>query len=151
MRQVTVNIGTIKGGTKINIIPGTCEAEVDVRLPLGISWPEFEKQLDERLRKVDPSIKWEHIKPPSALFPASYTSTEESILKVMYSNAATVMGEKPLLGFTPGGNDCRYYRTRGVPSVVFGPTVFNEAAADEYTLVEDIIKVTKVHTGTIMD
>jgi len=146
-----VNIGTIKGGTKINIIPGTCEAEVDVRLPLGISWPEFEKQLDERLRKVDPSIKWEHIKPPSALFPASYTSTEESIFKAMYGNAATVMGEKPLLGFTPGGNDCRYYRARGVPSVVFGPTVYNEAAADEYTLVEDVIKVTKVHAGTIID
>ena len=151
LRQVTVNIGTIRGGTKVNIIPGTCEAEVDVRLPLGISWPEFEKRLDEALRNVDPSIKWEHIKPPSALFPASYTSTDESIFKAMYSNATTVMGEKPLLGFTPGGNDCRYYRARGVPSVVFGPTVYNEAAADEYTLVEDVIKVAKVHAGTIID
>ena len=48
-------------------------------------------------------------------------------------------------------NDCRYYRARGVPSVVFGSTVFNEAAADEYTLVEDLVKVTKAHTGTIID
>ena len=151
LRQVTVNIGTIKGGSKVNIIPGTCEVEVDVRLPLGISWPHFEKALDEKLKNIDPSITWEHIKHPSALFPASYTSTKEKIFEAMYNNANEIMGEAPLLGFTPGGNDCRYYRARGIPAVVFGPTVYNEAAADEYTLVDDLITVTNVHAGTIID
>jgi succinyl-diaminopimelate desuccinylase len=151
LRQVTVNIGTIKGGSKVNIIPGTCEVEVDVRLPLGITWLQFEHVLEEKLKSIDPSITWEHIKHPSALFPASYTSTNERIFKAMYNNAMEIMGEVPLLGFTPGGNDCRYYRDRGIPAVVFGPTVHNEAAADEYTLVNDLITVTKVHAGTIID
>jgi succinyl-diaminopimelate desuccinylase len=151
LKQVTVNIGTIRGGSKVNIIPGTCEVEVDVRLPLGISWPQFEKELEERLNQVDSSITWEHIKQSSTLFPASFTSINEDIFKAMYSNATRVMGENPLLGFTPGGNDCRYYRAQSIPSVVFGPTVYNEAAADEYTNVKDLIIVTKVHMGTIID
>ena len=151
LRQVTVNIGTIKGGSKVNIIPGTCEVEVDVRLPLGITWRQFEEYLDNKLKDVDPTVKWEHIKHPSALFPASYTSTNEEIFKAMQMNATEVMGKNPLLGFTPGGNDCRYYRARGIPAVVFGPTVHNEAAADEYVPVDDIMTVTKVHSGTIID
>jgi acetylornithine deacetylase/succinyl-diaminopimelate desuccinylase-like protein len=151
LRQVTVNIGTIKGGSKVNIVPGTCEVEVDVRLPLGITWAEFGEILDGRLREVDPSISWEHIKHPSARFPASYTSMKEEIFKAMKANATQVMGVEPLLGFTPGGNDCRYYRARGIPAVVFGPTVHNEAAADEYVLVDDLMTVTKVHVGTIID
>jgi acetylornithine deacetylase/succinyl-diaminopimelate desuccinylase-like protein len=30
----TVNIGTIKGGTKVNMIPDICEFELDIRLPV---------------------------------------------------------------------------------------------------------------------
>lgn len=151
LKQVTVNIGTIKGGSKVNIIPGTCEVEVDVRLPLGISWSQLYKELEQRLYRIDPTIAYEQIKDPSALFPASYTSTNEKIFQAMVKNATEVTREKPLLSFTPGGNDCRFFRARGIPSVVFGPTVYNEAAADEYTTINDLITVTKVHAGTMID
>ena len=38
LKETTVNIGVITGGSKVNIVPGTCEVEVDVRVPIGISW-----------------------------------------------------------------------------------------------------------------
>lgn len=151
LRQVTVNVGTIKGGVKSNIIPATCEAEIDVRLPIGISWRQFDEELEKRLSQIDPTITFEHVKGPSILFPASYTSTNEKIFKAMVRNAEEVMGEKPLLGFTAGGTDCRFFRARGIPAVVFGPTVHNEAATDEYITVSDLMIVTKVHAGTIID
>ncbi len=31
-----VNLGTIRGGTKINLTADFCEAEVDIRLPPGV-------------------------------------------------------------------------------------------------------------------
>src|SRR5262249_28056764 len=35
--SVTVNIGLIQGGTKINLVAEACQAEVDIRLPPGVS------------------------------------------------------------------------------------------------------------------
>ena len=32
MRYTTLNIGVIKGGTKVNVVPDYCEVEVDFRV-----------------------------------------------------------------------------------------------------------------------
>ena len=36
VQQVTVNIGVIHGGQKVNMVPGTCWFEADIRLPPGV-------------------------------------------------------------------------------------------------------------------
>ena len=36
MLKPTVNVGTITGGAKVNMIPGSCKFEVEVRLPIGL-------------------------------------------------------------------------------------------------------------------
>ena len=40
MSRLSVNIGAITGGVKINVIPRTCSFEVDLRLPPGLSREE---------------------------------------------------------------------------------------------------------------
>jgi succinyl-diaminopimelate desuccinylase len=65
--RVTVSPGVIQGGLKINILPGRCRLEVDIRLPVGLSHAavmgEIEKILEqypdpfgraERLRSEPP-------------------------------------------------------------------------------------------------
>ena len=37
MSRLSVNIGTIEGGVKVNVIPRECSFEVDLRLPPGLS------------------------------------------------------------------------------------------------------------------
>src|SRR5262245_38483362 len=37
LRRVSVNIGTIQGGVKINMLPTECVMEVDFRLPVGLT------------------------------------------------------------------------------------------------------------------
>ena len=32
---VTLNVGTIAGGLKINMVPGVCRIEADIRLPVA--------------------------------------------------------------------------------------------------------------------
>ena len=34
--RVTVNVGVVRGGLKVNMMPGDCAVEVDVRLPFGV-------------------------------------------------------------------------------------------------------------------
>src|SRR6185436_2508115 len=35
--KVTLNIGTIKGGVKVNMVPSSATFEADIRLPLGVT------------------------------------------------------------------------------------------------------------------
>ena len=35
--KVTLNIGTIDGGLKVNMVPGECRFEADIRLPVGVA------------------------------------------------------------------------------------------------------------------
>ena len=37
MRRVSVNIGTMQGGVKINMLPAACVVDVDFRPPVGIT------------------------------------------------------------------------------------------------------------------
>ena len=37
--RVTVSVGVIQGGVKINMLPGHCRMEVDIRLPVGMTQP----------------------------------------------------------------------------------------------------------------
>jgi succinyl-diaminopimelate desuccinylase len=151
LKETTVNIGVITGGSKVNIVPGTCEVEVDVRVPIGISWEHITEKLKKALKETEPSIKWEYLKDPSIMFPATYTSPNEEICKAVNVNATQVTGVEPPLSFTPGATDCRFYRVRNVPSVVYGPKAYHMAAEDEYITVSDLLTVTKVHAGTIID
>lgn len=36
LRKITVNIGVIEGGLKVNMVPGTCALQVDIRIPIGL-------------------------------------------------------------------------------------------------------------------
>ena len=36
VQRVTVNIGAIRGGLKVNMVPSECVVEVDIRLPVGL-------------------------------------------------------------------------------------------------------------------
>ena len=46
---VNVNVGTIHGGTKVNVVPSQATMEVDIRLPLGWTPERMEALVRERL------------------------------------------------------------------------------------------------------
>lgn len=55
--HVTLNIGTIRGGSKINIVPDRCEIECDVRTVPGFEGDEVIKLLRREVSKVAPGSK----------------------------------------------------------------------------------------------
>ncbi|MFC1803780.1 M20/M25/M40 family metallo-hydrolase, partial [Thermoproteota archaeon] len=111
---------------------------------------DVDEKLEELIGKDD-SVKYRFMGDPEIRPPASYTSPEERIAEVLKMNAREVKGEESLWSMTAGATDCRFFRTRGVPSVLFGPKGNRTAAADEYITADELITVAKVHTGTIID
>jgi acetylornithine deacetylase/succinyl-diaminopimelate desuccinylase-like protein len=49
---VTMNIGTFNGGTRLNVVPNKCTAEVDIRFPPPYSPDQLYKEIEEHLRRI---------------------------------------------------------------------------------------------------
>ena len=148
-RRPSMSAGVIRGGIKVNVVPRRCEAEIDCRLPFGIAPEDIKADVEKRLAAAGLSdVRFEYMPP---LFHASYTSPEHRLVAMARANAAAATGKPPHLTLANSGTDARYFRPRGVPTLVFGPRPHGLAAADEYITVDDLVAVTKVHLGTALD
>jgi acetylornithine deacetylase/succinyl-diaminopimelate desuccinylase-like protein len=146
LQRVTVNIGTIEGGTSPNLVPTQAIARADIRLPVGITTEILVAELDARLKGLE-GVSWRAIR----RFEPSFTSPDHEIVRRTAAVVAEVLGEAPAVNMRVGGSDSRWYRQHGVPTVVLGLTPFNMGGADEYVLVDELVAVAKIHTLVAFD
>jgi acetylornithine deacetylase/succinyl-diaminopimelate desuccinylase-like protein len=146
LQRVTINIGTIEGGTSPNLVPTHAIARADIRLPVGITTDVLVARLDEWLAPLE-GVSWRAIR----RFEPSFTSPGHEIVQRTAQVAAEVLGEAPAVNMRVGGSDSRWYRQYGVPTVVLGLTPFNMGGADEYVLVDELLSVAKIHTLVAYD
>jgi succinyl-diaminopimelate desuccinylase len=148
-RHPSMTAGLIRGGIKVNVVPRRCEVEIDCRLPFGITPEDIRKDVEGRLAAAGLSdVRFEPMPP---LFTASYTSPADPLARRVQANAAAATGREPRPTITFAATDARYFRPRGVPTVIFGPRPNNMAALDEFITIDDLVAVTKVHVGTAVD
>lgn len=144
--HVTVNVGTISGGTKINVVPDRCEAEIDVRVPVGISPSEIIEEVKEMITDLGADCK------PLAMSEPNYTSPRERVLRIVRRNAKEIVGADPKTYFFTGATDARFFRLRGIPAVHYGPGSIGLAHAfNERVSVDDVISACKVHFASLSD
>ncbi|MFZ5784633.1 MAG: M20/M25/M40 family metallo-hydrolase [Pseudomonadota bacterium] len=146
LQRVTVNIGTIEGGTSPNLVPTHAIARADIRLPVGITTDVLAAKLDEWLGPLD-GVTWRAIR----RFEPSFTEPGHEIVRRTADVAAEVLGETPAVNMRVGGSDSRWYRRHGVPTVVLGLTPYNMGGADEYVMVDELVAVAKIHTLVAYD
>ncbi|MBY0318577.1 MAG: M20/M25/M40 family metallo-hydrolase [Reyranella sp.] len=146
LQRVTVNIGTIEGGTSPNLVPTHAIARADIRLPVGITTDVLVAKLDEWLAPLE-GVSWRAIR----RFEPSFTPPGHEIVQRTARVAEEVLGETPAVNMRVGGSDSRWYRQYGVPTVVLGLTPFNMGGADEYVLVDELVAVAKIHTLVAYD
>ncbi|WP_425067392.1 M20/M25/M40 family metallo-hydrolase [Reyranella sp.] len=146
LSRVTVNIGTIEGGTSPNLVPTHAIARADIRLPVGITTDVLAAKLDEWLGPLE-GVSWKAIR----RFEPSFTDPGHEIVTRTAAVAAEVLGETPAVNMRVGGSDSRWYRMFNVPTVVLGLTPFNMGGADEYVLVDELLAVAKIHTLVAYD
>ena len=151
LKEVTVNIGTIEGGSEDNIVPAYCKVTVDTRLPLGITPVEITEMVKAKIHEVDPSIKVSWKRQPQIVTESTYSPISARITGLLAKNSKEVTGDEPLYSFTSGGTDCRFWRKIGIPAICYGPKVYAMGGVDENITVEDLVTTAKVQMGTILD
>jgi acetylornithine deacetylase/succinyl-diaminopimelate desuccinylase-like protein len=146
LRRITVNIGTIEGGTSPNLVPTHAIAGADIRLPVGVTTSVLAARLDEWLKPIE-GVVWRAVR----RFEPSFTDPAHEIVRRTAAVATEVLGEPAAVNMRVGGSDSRWYRQHDVPTVVLGLTPFNMGGADEYVLVDELLAVAKIHTLVAYD
>jgi acetylornithine deacetylase/succinyl-diaminopimelate desuccinylase-like protein len=146
LQRVTVNIGTIEGGTSPNLVPTHALARADIRLPVGITTNVLAARLDEWLEPIE-GVSWRAIR----RFDPSFTPPDHEIVARTAAVASEVLRSEVGVNMRVGGSDSRWYRKHGVPTVVLGLTPFNMGGADEHVLVDELLAVAKIHTLVAYD
>ncbi|KAL4950900.1 hypothetical protein BDW69DRAFT_201877 [Aspergillus filifer] len=143
----TVNIGTITGGVKVNMIPDSCTFELDIRLPVGLVAETVMKVLEDIARRAEfNDARIEFHKQEAASNPASYSSLNHPLVSLIQQAAVTpgVGDRRPIAIPSMGATDCKHYRYRGVPAFVYGCSPLTMASVDESASVDEFLHVTKV-------
>nr|OQO23313.1 hypothetical protein B0A51_09448 [Rachicladosporium sp. CCFEE 5018] len=143
MLHPTVNIGTINGGVKVNMIPSTCVFEADIRLPIGLSAETVVVKILAMLQDV-PEASFEVQQ--AASNPANSSAPDHHLVGVIRKNAELVRGKggAPLAIPSLGATDCKFWRYAGVPAYSFGVSPETMAAVDERVSVKEFVDLVKI-------
>lgn len=144
----TINIGSIRGGTKINMVPDQCQIEVDRRLLPDEKKEEVLREIKEAfesLQSQDPFLQYqvEEIDCAESL----ETHPDEEIVRVALEAAQEVRGERPSVRGFSGFTDGRFYVNRfHIPTLIFGPGGTDQShTTNESVEVDALVQAAKIY------
>ncbi|AVK85742.1 succinyl-diaminopimelate desuccinylase [Lysinibacillus sp. B2A1] len=149
LEKITVNIGTIEGGTKSNVIPDYCKVQIDCRLPFGVTQEEVTNILKSKLDalNIDYSIKRFGFKSV-----ANYTPAENPVCQAIVDNISFVTGEEAYGVMQWASSDARHFRQYNIPVLQYGPAYLPSIHGyNEKVRVEDIVRCAKVYITAVID
>jgi acetylornithine deacetylase/succinyl-diaminopimelate desuccinylase-like protein len=144
----TFSIGTIQGGTKINIVPERCEIEVDRRMLPSEKKEGVLREIKESLDSLqlqDPSFQYQmeeiDFAEPSEIDP------EDEIVKISVEAIGEVRGERPKTKGFSGFTDARFYiKECRIPTLILGPGGVDQShTTNESVEVDALVKAAEIY------
>lgn len=173
LSKVTVNVGVIRGGVKVNVIPGECVFEIDIRIPIGMDSASILQYINEKILPEFPEAQMEVQK--KASHRPSFSPIHHPIVSIVKRNAVVVgeskptcesenekkgeegeregedngkgglRGEEPMAIYGIGATDSKFWRYEGVPAYSFGVSPKGQAARDERVEIEEFLDVVRMY------
>ncbi|MBK5928638.1 M20/M25/M40 family metallo-hydrolase [Rhodobaculum claviforme] len=138
--RITLNVGQIHSGLKVNMIPGFADMELDFRLPPGTTretvWQKITDILadypDARLHEIG------HAAP-------SHCDPNGEMVEILQDTVEALQGHRPVPVVSLGGTDARLWRWRNIPAYVYGPFPHGMGGANEHVDVEEFLHIVRTH------
>lgn len=144
--RVTMNIGTIQGGAKANMIPSSCTFTGDFRLPVGMSKSDLLPKIAEIASRY-PEVSWQEIGGSEP----SWCDPDHEMVKIIQDNVEAFGRPRPTPIVSLGGTDARLWRHRGIPAYVYGPYPHGMGSHDEHVEIEEFFHVVRTHVLSAYD
>lgn len=141
--ETTMNIGILKSGTAVNVVPELAEMTGEVR-SFNLQKAEnyfnlLVKTFEEEAKQLDAKIEYDYFwdfKP--------YTIKENSDVYKDIVKAITKTGLIPTPKISLGGSDANSLNGNGIESVNIGIGAQNPHSNDEFVYIEDLIKSAEI-------
>lgn len=138
--RVSLNAGTVGAGGVRSLIAPKARAEIDVRLPPGVSSAEIERRV-RVLAGDDDAIAIKTVK----AWDANWTALSNPLVRELSDAAAAVRGTRPQFVVRLPGSDARRWRDLGVPAACYGPQPTLSAGVDDYANEQDVVDCAKTY------
>lgn len=149
LEKITVNVGTINGGTKSNVIPDNCKVQVDCRLPFGVTHEQVSEHLKKELDSLEISYS---IRLFGFRSEANYTPAEDPVCCAIVENISSVTGKEAYGVMQWASSDARHFRDHNIPVLQYGPAYLPSIHGyNEKVQVEDIVRCAKVYAAAAID
>jgi succinyl-diaminopimelate desuccinylase len=142
LNRVTVCPGVIQGGVKINMLPGDCRLEVDIRLPVAMTHGVVMARVEaiiQRHPEARVTPVWTHSAEPT------FSDPDHRMVAIIRDTVAGLTGRTALPAVSLGASDAKHWRRHGVPAYLYGCAPNNMAKPDEWVDVEDYLHVVRSH------
>jgi glutamate carboxypeptidase len=112
-RGTTLNVGVIRGGTVPNVVPETCEVEVDLR----VMQPGEAERIDAAMRALKPVMEGTRLEVSGALNrpPMPYNEISRAAFEKASRITQSELGFELKAGGSGGGSDGNFVAPLGVP------------------------------------
>ena len=144
--SLALNGGTIAGGTSPNLVPDTARAELDIRLPIGVTVAAVEAEI-ARLLADHPMVECS----VTRRYEATWTSPSEPIASGTLAACREILPVPAAPNMRVGASDARLWRRAGMPTVVCGLTPTNLGGPDESLEVEELPVLAAILSLSVFD
>ncbi|MDE2919449.1 MAG: M20/M25/M40 family metallo-hydrolase [Chloroflexota bacterium] len=148
--NATWNVGTIRGGAGVNVVPDRCEIEIDRRLVPGDTSDEVLAHVDaalDELRASDPELRIDR-DPPFVDIPPLETPEEAPVVRAAQQAVAAAGISPEPLGVAYATDAAMLSGLGGIPSVVLGPGNIAQAHTnDEWIELAQLEQVVGIYLG----
>lgn len=138
-RKLTVNVGTISGGSNVNMIPSRCTFDVDIRIPNGATAEQLLEEIECLRERHDFTYEITLLNRPN------WTSPDNELVQIVMEVAHAITKVRPVPGIGFGNTDARLWRYRGIPSAVYGPAPRGMGGVDEHVPLAEALNVLRTH------
>jgi succinyl-diaminopimelate desuccinylase len=152
VKEPTLNIGTIQGGTKTNVVPDLCRVTVDMRLMPGQISRQVCQQIEESLNQLQrhhDNLRVDlHV---SGTIEPFVTSPDEKLVRVLSKAIRQVTGTSPEYFGKSGTSDANLLVHRAcIPALAYGPGNPSGHGPNEYVDLAHLAPVTQVYALTAL-
>jgi len=142
--RLSLNAGTLLAGTVRSQVATSARAQIDIRLPPGISAQACETTVRAQTDGEDIGIAvvkaWD----------ANWTALDNPLVVELATAATAVRGAAPSFVVRLPGSDARRWRDLGVPAVCYGPQPTLSAGIDDYVNEQDVVDCAKIYARTTL-
>ncbi len=125
----TMSVGTIQGGSKINIVPEVCTVDVDLRTVPAQGHAGFVEEVSARLRRACPDLEVEHLRSNRPLD----CPPEHPCVRALQAAGGRLVG-------APWFCDGSLLQAGGIPAVAAGPGDIAQAHTADEWLAEEALR-----------